>query len=148
MTVPHATPKTAGGAVLGLDPGTRRIGVAVSDPDRKLALPLAVIERSGDWLDRLMALVEEWRPAEVVVGLPRRLDGTEGPAARDARDFAAGLSARLRVPIHLVDERMTTVAADRALAGAGASSRRRRKIVDRSAAAILLQSYLDAGAGR
>ncbi|MGH2768834.1 MAG: Holliday junction resolvase RuvX [Actinomycetota bacterium] len=129
--------------VLAVDPGSRRIGVAISDPDGKVGFPLDVLQRSGDWLGRLAELVRERDVGEVLVGLPRRLDGSEGPAAEQARALAAALASAIPVPVRLVDERMTTAAADRALAAAGVRSRRRRRVVDGSAAALLLQSYLD-----
>lgn len=136
-----------GRKVLAVDPGSRRLGVAVSDPGGTVALPLTVVERDAGWPETMAALVREQGAAEVVVGLPLRLDGSEGPAAEAARAVAAELADRLEVPVGLVDERMTTALADRALAAAGAGGRRRRGIVDRSAAAVLLQSYLDASGG-
>jgi len=131
------------GAILGLDPGERRIGVAVAVRGGSMALPLTVIERAEGWLDALAALLAEHGATEVVVGLPLSLAGAEGAAAARARELAAEVGTRLGVPVHLVDERLSTVAAGRALAEGGARSRRRKALVDRSAAAVILQAYLD-----
>ncbi len=132
--------------VLGLDPGSRRIGVALSDELGVIAQPLATIKRTGDvkTMDSLESALGEVRPELVVVGLPLRLDGSEGGAARKARKFAALVEARFEVPIELWDERMTSVQADRMLMDAGLDARARRGATDRVAAAIMLQSYLDA----
>jgi putative Holliday junction resolvase len=119
------------------------MGVAVSDPLRRVALPLTVLERSGDWMEQVERIIAERAVDEVVMGLPVRLDGTEGPAAREARALAEGLASRLELEVRLVDERLTTAAAQRGLTDAGASARRQRKVVDKVAAALLLQSYLD-----
>lgn len=131
------------GALLGLDPGERRIGVALAVAGSSLAVPLTVLERAEGWLDRLADLAGEHGARAVVVGLPVSLRGTEGVAAERARTVADAVGERLGLPVHLVDERLSTVAADRALAAAGARGRQRRATVDRSAAAVILQSYLD-----
>jgi len=155
------------GRVLGLDLGARRIGVAVSDSARSLASPYAVLERGPtpdrDW-EQVAALVAETGATAVVVGLPLALDGRERTAARAALDDASSLAARLSVPVETVDERLTTVEAERrrieavALADAvrrggrgarrgsayGASRARRRPVVDDAAASVLLQGWLDA----
>lgn len=136
------------GPLLGIDPGTRRIGVAVSDAGRTIALPLEVVDRhAGDWLRRLADLAREREVAGIVVGLPARLDGSEGPEAAEARKLAALLSRTLGVPAVLADERFTSAAANRAMAAADVDSRRRRPLVDKVAAALMLQGWLDA-AGR
>ena len=138
-----------GGPLLGIDPGTRRIGVAVSDAGGTIALPLEVIERRGDdWLARIAELAAERAVAGIVVGLPVRMDGTEGPEAAEARRLAAILERRLGVPAVLADERLTSVAANRAMASADVDSRRRRPVVDKVAAALLLQTYLDSARAR
>jgi len=133
---------------LGVDLGSVRVGVALSDPDGILASPLAVLARSGDLFDRLADLVLEHDVAAVVVGLPRSLDGRERQAARTARAEAGLLAERVAVPVHLQDERLSTVVAHTAMAAAGTSARQRRGSVDASAAAVLLQSWLDSPAGR
>ena len=142
MTEAHREP----GAILGLDPGERRIGVAMAVPGGSMALPLTVLDATGDWAAALAELVAEHRVAGIVVGLPVSLSGSEGAAAARAREFAAGVGERLGLPVHLVDERLSTVAAGRALAEAGARGRRSRRVVDRSAAAVILQTWLDSHA--
>jgi putative Holliday junction resolvase len=138
------------GSILGLDPGERRIGVAVAVPGASMALPLTVLDATGDWGAALARLVAEHRVAGIVVGLPVSLSGSEGAAAARAREFAAGVGERLGLPVHLVDERLSTVAAGRALAEAGARGRRAGRksgAVDRSAAAVILQAWLDSHPG-
>jgi putative Holliday junction resolvase len=134
------------GPLLGIDPGTRRIGVAVSDAGGTIALPLEVVERGKDdtWLRRIAELAGERGVVGLVVGLPVRMDGTDGPEAAEARKLAGVLERKLGVPAVLADERFTSVAANRAMASADVDSRRRRPVVDKVAAAILLQSHLDA----
>jgi putative Holliday junction resolvase len=125
--------------------------VAVSDPGGTVALPLTVIEGTGSSsgpLDEIVAVVEEQAASEVIVGLPISLDGGEGPAAAAARELASRLSDRIKVPVRLVDERLTTAAAGKALSELEVSERRRRKVVDKVAATILLQSYLDSRSSR
>jgi putative holliday junction resolvase len=133
------------GPLLAIDPGTRRIGVAVSDPGGTIAMPLEVVERRDDgWLRRIAEVAAERGIVGVVVGLPVRMDGSEGPEAAEARRLAGLLERKLRVPAVFVDERFTSVAANRAMASADVDSRRRRPVVDKVAAALLLQSHLDA----
>jgi putative pre-16S rRNA nuclease len=135
----------ADGPLLGIDPGTRRIGVAISDAGRTIALPLDVVDRRADgWLKRLAEVAREREVAGIVVGLPARLDGSEGPEAAEARKLAGLLERRLGVPAVMADERFTSAAANRAMAAADVDSRRRRPLVDKVAAALMLQSYLDA----
>jgi putative Holliday junction resolvase len=134
--------------VLALDLGSRRIGVAASDATGTLASPRSVIERSGDIARdhrAIAAAVAEEEAELVLVGLPLSLDGTDGPAATSARAEAAALAAVLPVPVELFDERLTTVTAHRLLAEQGLDSRARRKVVDRAAAAVMLQSWIDGG---
>lgn len=134
--------------VLGIDLGSRRIGVAVSDPGGVLASPVAVLPRSGDRRAdhrAIAALVAEWQAERVVVGLPLSLDGSMGPAARAAVAEADELGAAVDVPVEVADERLTTVTADRALREAAPrrGARARRQVVDAAAAAVLLQTWLD-----
>jgi putative Holliday junction resolvase len=133
---------------LGVDLGSVRVGVALSDATGTLASPLTVLPRTPDLHDRLAALVAEHQVTAVVVGLPRSLDGRERAAARTVRSELGRLGDRLGVPLHLQDERLTTVAAHAGLAAAGRTARQRRGTVDASAAAVLLQSWLDSPAGR
>jgi putative Holliday junction resolvase len=134
--------------VLGVDLGSVRVGIALSDPSGTLASPVTVLRRTPDLHDRLCALVLEHDVGGVVIGLPRSLDGRERQAARAVRAEVARLEPRLAVPVHLQDERLSTVAAHAGLAAAGRTARQRRGTVDASAAAVLLQSWLDSPAGR
>jgi putative holliday junction resolvase len=136
------------GVRLGVDVGQVRVGVAVSDPDGVLATPLATLARDVEGESDLAELAREAldrHAVEVVVGLPRSLSGEEGLAARAARDYAAALHRRLDgVPVRLVDERLTTVDAHRALHASGVKGRQHRSRVDQAAAVLILQSALDA----
>lgn len=135
--------------VVGVDLGTRRVGVAVSDSGRRLASPYTTLVRSGDVeADRraLVAVVRELEAETVVVGLPLSLDGTKGPAAVAAVAEQAALAAALaedEVTVELFDERLTTADAVAGLRRGGTSPRRARQIVDQHAAAVLLQAWLD-----
>jgi putative holliday junction resolvase len=133
------------GARLGVDVGDARIGVAASDAAGLVATPVETVRRGKGDLARIAALASEREAVEVVVGLPRSLSGREGPAAEGARAFAARLAARLApVPVRLVDERLSTAAAERGLRATGVDSRRGRAVVDQAAASLILQSALDA----
>lgn len=132
--------------MVGIDLGERRIGVAVSDPTGTIATPLTVIERSGDAdADRaaVAAVVREVGAERVVVGVPVPMAGGEGPAARAATEEAAALAAVVGVPVETVDERLSTVAAERSLRERGVRGRARRRVVDKVAAAVILQAWLD-----
>lgn len=133
---------------MGIDPGQRRTGVALGDEGVSVAVPIRTIEHKTleQAITRVGDAIEEMAAAEVVVGLPLRLDGTEGQAAKRVRRFVEGLEARLQVPIVLWDERLSTVAAERALGDQGVNGRARRRVIDQAAATIMLQSYLDAKA--
>lgn len=145
---PAATGEKSPGVRLGVDVGSVRVGVAVSDPHGVLASPLTTLPRDvagGADLDRLAELVRERGVVEVVVGLPRSLSGRRGPAAVAAEAYAAALAGRVEpVPVRLTDERLTTVAASRALTERGISARRQRPVVDQAAAVLILQEWLDA----
>ena len=136
--------------MLAVDLGERRIGLALSDPTGTLASPLRTLKVTGDPERDRRAVVSAAREAEaqvIVVGLPRSLSGREGPAARRARGEAAALAELAgEIEVELHDERFTTRDADRALAATGKRGRERRARVDAAAAAIILQSYLDAKA--
>lgn len=131
--------------VLGIDPGTRRVGVAVSDTADTVALPLVVVQRTDDdsYIEELVSLAQSREVDAIVVGLPRRLDGTDGPEAHAAVQLAETLRARLELPVHMVDERFTTRIAQSALSASRVSTRRQRPVVDKVAATLLLQGYLD-----
>jgi putative Holliday junction resolvase len=141
-----------GRRALGLDLGERRIGVAISDSAGVLALPLCTIERTGDHISdhaEVVRLVGEHGVGVVVVGLPKSLDGGIGPAARAAQKESEDLSGELGpagVDVVTHDERFTTVEADRALKASGKKGKARRRTIDQSAAAVLLQAWLEAGA--
>jgi putative Holliday junction resolvase len=131
---------------LGLDLGSRRIGVALSTSDGTLATPYDVVHRTRDRAadHRAIAQVAQDEGAEVlVVGLPLSLDGTDGPAATAARAEAEELAAATGLPVQLWDERLTTVTADRQLAELDLDARARRQVVDKVAAAVMLQAWLD-----
>jgi putative Holliday junction resolvase len=135
------------GRVLALDLGEARIGVALSDPERRVALPAGTIRVSGgvEDLKAVAALVGDTEAVEVVVGHPLTLAGERGAAATRAEEFADGLRLLLKVPVHLHDERLTTVEAERSLKAAGADRVTRRDAVDQTAAAVILESFLTEG---
>jgi len=138
--------ETGTGRVLGLDLGDARIGVAVSDPERRLAVPVGTVhvgQPPGE-LKAVAALVSEHDATLLVIGLPRSMSGEEGARAALAREFGSALGAIVRVPIEFQDERLSTVEAERALREAGVTGRDRRRVVDRSAATVILQAWLDA----
>jgi putative Holliday junction resolvase len=129
---------------VGIDVGSVRIGVARSDPDGVLALPLDTVRRGAGDVAQLARIAADSDAVEVVVGLAVSLRGSEGKAAREGRAFASALAERLApVPVRLVDERFTTVVAHAALRQGGRDSRARRTSVDKAAAAVVLQSALD-----
>jgi putative Holliday junction resolvase len=134
------------GRLLGLDLGTKTIGLALSDLSRMIASPHDTIRRKkfGIDSDKLIALCDEQQVVALVLGLPRNLDGSEGPRAQATRAFARNLSKKTEHPILLWDERLTTAEAERVLLEADASRRRRADVVDKMAAAIILQNVLDA----
>jgi putative Holliday junction resolvase len=139
---------TAPGRVLGLDLGDARIGVAISDDDRRLAVPLGTV-RTGAPADvkAIAALVREHDVTLVVIGHPLLLSGAAGERAHHAERFADALRGLLEIPVELHDERLSSVEAERSLRAAGASGRDRRGAIDRSAATVILQSWLDVGRG-
>lgn len=133
------------GRRLAVDVGDARIGVASCDPGGLLATPVETVRAGAGDKARIAALVAEYEALEVVVGLPRSLSGREGPAAAKARAFAARLAALVApVPVRLVDERMSTVAATHGLRASGVAARKGRSVVDQAAAVVILQSALDA----
>jgi putative holliday junction resolvase len=132
--------------VLGLDLGTRRIGVAVSDPTGTIATPLLTIPHKSlrRDLEYVAGLCRAHAITRIVVGWPRNMDGSVGPAAQRAEEFAEELRRMLRLPIDLWDERLSTAASERALLQGNVRRSRRRDIRDRVAAALILQGYLSA----
>jgi putative Holliday junction resolvase len=133
------------GALLGLDLGTKTIGVATSDADRRLATAVETLARTAFTADarRLLALANERRCAGFVLGLPLNMDGSEGPRAQSARAFARNLSKMTELPIALWDERLSTVAVERELITADASRKKRAAVIDQHAAVFILQGALD-----
>lgn len=131
--------------ILALDPGTRRVGVAVSDELQMIAQPLEYIapEPFADFLARLRELLREKEISLILVGLPRNMDGSYGPAALKVQEFVAALKDAVTVPIKTWDERLTTVQAQKFLIQGHVRREQRKQKVDKTAAAILLQSYLD-----
>ena len=136
----------APGRVLGLDLGDARIGVAISDPERRMAVPHGTIrvgQPPGE-LKAVAALVHDLGIAVVVVGHPRSMSGASGPRAQQAEAFAEALGSSVGVPVELQDERLSTAEAERALREAGVTGPRRRRVVDESAATVILGAWLDA----
>jgi putative Holliday junction resolvase len=129
--------------VMAVDLGAARTGVAVSDELGMLAQPWKTVPGGDASLEAVVSAVEELKPVRVLIGLPRNMDGTYGPAAEIARTFAENLRSRIACPVDLWDERLTTVAAQRALRESGRKARDQRGVVDQVAAQILLQSWLD-----
>lgn len=137
---------TSRGTRLGIDVGSVRVGVAASAADGSLVVPVETVRRAPDNSDigRIAELGAERGAAGMVIGLPRRLDGTEGPAAEAAREYAGRLAARVApVPVRLVDERLTTVSAARSLRETGVRGRKGRTVIDQAAAVELLRFALD-----
>ncbi|MEM9446328.1 MAG: Holliday junction resolvase RuvX [Verrucomicrobiota bacterium] len=130
---------------LALDHGDKRIGVAITDELLMLASPLDLI--ANDSFNKVTAeikkLVTEYEISLIIIGIPRNMDGSYGPAAAKVHDFAARLKERIIVPIETIDERLTTVEASRRLHEAGKDSRKQKKKIDSASAQIILQSYLD-----
>ena len=132
-------------AILGLDLGDKTIGVAVSDLSRSIATPIEVIRREKFTLDaqRLFAIVANRNAAGLILGLPLNMDGSEGPRVQSTRAFARNLEKLTALPITFWDERLSTVAAERALLEADTSRKRRREVIDQVAAGYILQGALD-----
>jgi putative Holliday junction resolvase len=129
--------------ILGIDFGRARIGLAISDELRLLAHPLETLPASKDAIKRIAEIIRERKIDEIVVGVPRHMSGEIGEAAKEALEFASRLRAQVSCPVETWDERLTTVAAERALRGAGKKTRKTRQLVDQVAAQMILQSYLD-----
>ncbi len=131
------------GVRLGIDVGRARVGVARSDPDGLLAVPVETVPRGDASVTRIVAIAAEYEAMEVLVGLPVSLSGGETASTADARVFAAELGAALDAPIRLVDERLSTVSAHAVLRDNGRSQKSSRRIVDQVAAVVLLQQAID-----
>ena len=134
------------GALLGLDPGTKTIGVAACDPSRIIASPLEVIQRGkklGPSLDRLFALYDARQCVGLVMGLPVNMDGSDGPRVQSAKSLVQNIIGRRDVPVAFWDERLSTAGAERALLAADASRARREELIDKVAAGWILQGAID-----
>jgi len=131
--------------LLALDHGTKRIGVAVSDPMKVIAQPLEYIlaEPFADFLTRLKEILRDQEVEMILIGMPRNMDGSYGPAALKVQEFVAALKGAVTVPIQTWDERLTSALANRFLIQSNVRRDKRKQKVDQTAAAILLQSYLD-----
>jgi putative Holliday junction resolvase len=135
--------------ILALDPGSKRIGIAISDELKVIAQPLefVAVQPLADFFARLQEIVREKEVEMILVGLPRNMDGSYGPAAAKVQEFVAALKEAVPVPIKTWDERLTSAQANRVLLQANVRRQQRKQIVDKMAAAILLQSYLDSVGG-
>ena len=140
-----SAPRPKSATVLAFDFGEKRVGAAVGDTEVGIAHPVATID-AADKKTRyaaIAALITEWQPALLVVGLPAHLDGTEHELSRLARKFARELAGRFNLPVELVDERLTSAAAAMSLEEAGVAGRKRKPVIDQVAAQHILQSYLN-----
>ena len=133
------------GAIAGLDLGTKTIGVAVSDHMRSIATPLQTIKRQKftQDADHLLSICEVRQLCGLILGLPRNMDGSEGPRAQSTRAFARNLAQKMDLPISFWDERLSTVAAEKALLEADTTRKRRSEVIDHVAASYILQGALD-----
>jgi putative Holliday junction resolvase len=131
--------------ILAIDPGSKRVGVALSDPTATIAQALATVpaEPLGSLAARIAQIARTSEAARIIVGLPKRLDGSRGPEANAAQALADAIRKASGLPVELVDERLTTVAAERSLIAAGMRREKRRLSVDRVAATLMLQAHLD-----
>jgi putative holliday junction resolvase len=132
------------GVRIACDVGSVRIGVARSDALGMLAVPLDAVPAGPDALVAVCAVVDEWEATEIYVGLPLHMNGQEGAASASAREWALALAERTAVPVRLIDERLSTVQAQRALHAGGRSTRQSRSVIDSASAVMVLQSVLDA----
>ena len=131
--------------LMGLDVGTKTIGVALSDPLGWTAQGLEVIRRKGleRDLQRLAEIIQEYEVHKAVIGLPKNMNGTIGPQAESVLDFVKEFQAKLGIPVEMWDERLTTVAAQRTLIEADVSRQKRKQVIDKMAAVMILQGFLD-----
>ena len=131
------------GRLLGLDIGSKRIGVAISDELGMLASPVAMVLRGRNDRSEFRALIAEWNPDKLVAGLPTGLSGREGPQAAETRAYADALAAELGLPLDYWDERLSSAVAERSLIESGVRRDKRKEKIDAMAAAVMLQGYLD-----
>ena len=133
----------SGGRLLGLDIGSKRIGVAVSDELGLLASPVAMVLRGRNDRAEFRKLIATWKPEKLIAGLPTGLSGREGPQAAETRIYAEALAAELDLPLDYWDERLSSAVAERSLIEAGVRRDQRKEKIDAMAAAVMLQGYLD-----
>jgi putative Holliday junction resolvase len=147
---PAASPVPSSQTVLAFDFGEKYLGVAVGDTETRIASPLGMIAASANEkrFAEIDAMIGEWRPGKLVVGLPLHMDGAEHDMSRRARRFARQLEARYRLPVAMEDERLTSAAAEESLRETGRSGRENKHLLHALAAKIILQSYLDDPARR
>ncbi|MFA7257183.1 MAG: Holliday junction resolvase RuvX [Kiritimatiellales bacterium] len=131
------------GRILGIDHGDVRIGIALSDPTEFLASPLCVLDSTNAGIDQIVSLIAEHEVKKIVIGLPRNMDGSYGSATEKVRKFVEKLKTKTDVPVFEWDERLSTVSAHNALREAGLDGKQRKGVVDKVAAQIILQNYLD-----
>ncbi|SFI14933.1 Holliday junction resolvase RuvX [Planctomicrobium piriforme] len=147
MTAPSETPSTfpPAGRLLGIDYGTKRVGVAIATPDRTIASPLEIYQRRNEQLDAryFKTVIEDYRPCGIVVGLPVHVSGAEGESAQGARRYGKWLGELSGLPVEFWDERYTSSVAEDYLLGADMTRQQRKKRIDMVAAQIMLQSYLN-----
>ncbi|MCX5748982.1 MAG: Holliday junction resolvase RuvX [Candidatus Saganbacteria bacterium] len=129
--------------ILAVDHGTKRIGIALSDPLGTTALPVTVIANDAKLFDNIKKLAEDYEAGEIVVGLPKALDGSMGLSAEKVIDFVKKLKGKIRIPVMTYDERLSTAAAQKMLIGADMRRSQRKMVIDKIAAAYMLQSYMD-----
>lgn len=134
-----------GERLLGLDLGSKTIGIALSDTNRKIASPMETIKRVKFTKDaeRLIAIIKEQNVGAIVLGLPKNMDGSEGPRCQSTRQFAANMAEKINIPTCFWDERLSTMAVTRTLLEADTSRKRRGELVDKLAASYILQGFLD-----
>lgn len=131
------------GVRVACDVGTVRVGLARSDGSGTLAVPLPAVPAGPQAVDQVLSVVAEWEAIEVVVGLPLHMSGEEGPSSRMARVWASSLAERTGVPVRLIDERLSTVQAQRGFRASGRSTRESRALIDSASAVVVLQAALD-----
>ncbi|MEM5517264.1 Holliday junction resolvase RuvX [Henriciella sp. AS95] len=134
------------GVLIGIDPGSKTLGIAACDAGRMIASPVETIKKGrklGPSLDRLMAIIDERRAVGLIMGLPLNMDGSEGPRVQSARALARNINERRDISIAFQDERLTSSEAERAMISADLSRARRAELIDASAAAIILQTAID-----
>ena len=131
--------------LIGIDPGKKRIGIAISDENKKVATPYTTIVKKdySSFLAQIKKIVQENAIKGIVIGNPINMDGSIGPKSQSSRSFVNNLSKEINIPILLWDERLTTVSAERSLLEADLSRKKRQQIIDKIAASIILQSFLD-----